>query len=155
MRKLILELTEVTDDGLVTLEQLPKLETLDVRFTAVSSAVGKAHPPIKIEAGASDALLTRLLRHPKAANTAHRMTRLHARGKQVTDAGLIAICAGLPELEELDLRDTAVTDQGLQALAALATLRQLDLHGSLVTEQGVAGLRTALPNCDITVSLDP
>lgn len=84
------------------------------------------------------------------------LKRLHAHGKYplgagivtVTDAGLRTL-AGLTELEELDLHDTAVTDGGLPLLATLTALKKLDLRGTKVTEQGIADLSRSLPECQI------
>jgi hypothetical protein len=64
----------------------------------------------------------------------------------VTDTGLKSL-ANHPELEELDLRDTAISDQGLGVIAHLGAL--LDVRGTQVTEQGVARLAEALPRCEI------
>ncbi len=44
---------------------------------------------------------------------------------------------------------TAITDNGLLALAKLAGLKRLDLRGTAVSEQEVARLAEALPNCEI------
>lgn len=67
----------------------------------------------------------------------------------VTDRALDLLDEHQPELEELDLRDSAVTDQGLWKLRTLIQLKRLDVRGAPVTEQGVARLARALPNCEI------
>jgi uncharacterized protein with PhoU and TrkA domain len=71
------------------------------------------------------------------------------RGTRVTDA-----C--LPHLEgdliHLDLRDTAVTDAGIERFIELrlfSSLRLLRLTGSRVTNEGHRKLRAALPNTTI------
>ena len=67
----------------------------------------------------------------------------------LTDRALDLLCEHQPELEELDLRDSAVTDQGLWKLRTLIRLKRLDVRGAPVSEQGVARLASALPNCEI------
>jgi hypothetical protein len=54
-----------------------------------------------------------------------------------------------PELEELDLHDTAITDRGLNVIAKLAALKKLDVRGTLVTDDGIARLAESLPSCEI------
>lgn len=61
-------------------------------------------------------------------------------GAQVGD-DLLATLATFPHLETLDLRDTAVTDAGLSAVAGLKTLKLLLLTGSRVTREGVRAVR--------------
>lgn len=67
----------------------------------------------------------------------------------MTDDGLISLTALQSELEELDLRDSAVTDKGTITLRTLKKLKRLDLRGAPVTKQGVAALARALPGCEI------
>ena len=173
LRSLEMELTEISDSGLAALKTLPALRVLDVQLTAVSSAgaeqFGKSHPQATVRVGASDALITEM---PAARYTCtvtdwrsqsidfethFTLKRLHARGPTVanggaiavTDAGLISLAASQPELEELDLRESAVTDKGLWELRALTELKRLDVRGAPVTEKGVARLASALPDCKI------
>ena len=49
----------------------------------------------------------------------------------------------------MDLEDLDLCDAGLMALTRLPNLWQLDLRGSVVTESGAAWLATALPDCEI------
>ena len=46
--------------------------------------------------------------------------------------------AALENLEELDVAQTQLTDDGLMTLTALEHLRELDVRGTKVTEKGVA-----------------
>ena len=56
----------------------------------------------------------------------------------------------LPKLERLKLQGCdKVGDDAIPALAALPNLREVDLKGTAVTEQGVAALRTAKPKAQI------
>jgi internalin A len=66
----------------------------------------------------------------------------------VRDAGL-SYLTRLPNLQELDLHDTAVTNEGLKSLAAMHSLRRLRLSGSRATAAGIAGLKRKLPLCQI------
>ena len=61
----------------------------------------------------------------------------------VTDRGLAALAA-MKNLRRLDLDRTAVTDAGLARLAPLARLEYLNLFGTAVTDAGLASLRPLL-----------
>lgn len=56
----------------------------------------------------------------------------------VTDAVLLDHVAGMPNLRELDLNDTPVTDAGLAALATLPKLESLRVARTKATPAGVA-----------------
>jgi hypothetical protein len=56
----------------------------------------------------------------------------------VTDGVLIEHLTGMPNLRELDLNDTAVTDAGLAVLASLPKLERLRIARTKVTPDGVA-----------------
>ena len=64
--------------------------------------------------------------------------RVRARG--FGDDQLRQLAAVAPALEWLDLGETAVTDRGLAALAAMKHLRRLDLAQTAVTDAGLAQL---------------
>ncbi len=175
LKTLNLSLTDISDEGLAALKELPAIESIDAQLTAVTSQgveqLRDQRPKSKIEFGASDAILGRLPTARQAiARTSNsgveivgigyetvKLKRLHARGKvgadgageTVTDDGLISLTALQSELEELDLRDSAVTDKGVITLRTLKKLKRLDLRGAPVTEQGVAALARALPECEI------
>ena len=55
----------------------------------------------------------------------------------------------LPNLRVLNLRRLPIDDDDLQYLQALTDLEELDLRGTQVTEEGVKKLQRALPNCEI------
>jgi ankyrin repeat protein len=57
---------------------------------------------------------------------------------------------GMRRLKTLDLAETHVTDAGLKHLRTLPRLERLNLEGTLATAAGVADLQAALPNCKIT-----
>jgi len=170
LRELQLSLTDVSDAGLFALEEMSALKNLYAQLTAVTAAgaekLRKRRPQTTIEVGACDALFNRLPltlrttgggRAFGVARDSIKLKRLHARGQAVengvslavTDAGLVTLSVVQTELEELDLRDSAVTDKGLWSLRALKQLKRLDMRGAPVTEQGVARLARVLPGCEI------
>ena len=56
----------------------------------------------------------------------------------------------LPKLEKLKLQGCSrIDDLAVRALIALPNLREVDLKGSSVTEKGVAALRAAKPKTRI------
>ncbi len=79
----------------------------------------------------------------------HGVSVLILRGTRVTDARLIHLEGNLIHL---DLRDTAVTDAGIERFTELhsfSSLRLLRLKGSRVTNAGLQKLRAAMPNATI------
>lgn len=82
-------------------------------------------------------------------NSLPKLIHLEISSPQVTDAGLGAL-AGLKALEFLDLRGcTQVTDAGLTHLAGLTELTTVVVKDTKVTDAGVELLRKALPKCFI------
>ncbi len=67
---------------------------------------------------------------------------------QITDAGLKHL-KGLSALRRLQLDGTQVRDAGLEHLKGLARLQHLTLHKTQVTDAGVQKLQQALPHCAI------
>lgn len=55
----------------------------------------------------------------------------------------VALLEQLPDLHEIDLRNTRVTDQGLSSLEGLMYLTHVEVAGSLVTEPGLHSFRQA------------
>jgi hypothetical protein len=115
--------SQATDAGLVHLQSLAQLQSLNLHGTQIT-----------------DAGLAQLLGLP-------RLTDLNVGETQVTDAGLVHLRA-LPQLTELDLSYTRVTDAGLVSLQGLAQLQSLNLHGTQVTDAGLVHLKglTCLTN---------
>ena len=62
----------------------------------------------------------------------------------VTDDSLESV-ARLIKLTTLWLNETKITDQGLEKLRSLKRLEQLDVSGTQVTADGIAKLRASLP----------
>jgi hypothetical protein len=67
---------------------------------------------------------------------------------KVTDAGLVYL-KGLEKLKKLRLNFTRITDAGLVHLAGLSNLKQLGLQRTRVTDAGIKKLQKALPDCTI------
>jgi hypothetical protein len=73
---------------------------------------------------------------------------LSLEGSAVTDLGLAHLC-GHKALRRLSLRGTLITDAGLIHLRALRGLTLLDLRDTRITAAGIAALRVSLPGAAI------
>ena len=60
----------------------------------------------------------------------------------------------MQNLEELDLENTQITDEGLKEVAKLQRLMYFYLHSTKVTKKGMTELKKALPNCEIDSDFD-
>jgi hypothetical protein len=60
-------------------------------------------------------------------------------GSQISDAGLKHL-VGLPALLDLNLSSTQITDAGMPAIGRLQSLRVLKIHYTAVTDEGIAQL---------------
>jgi hypothetical protein len=127
VRKLNLGRTQISDDALACLQELPQLEVLWLQFTTVGDAG---------------------LEHVAALPG---LQSLDLRDVPISDAGLVHI-GKLGRLDLLDLSGTGVTDAGLVHLHGLRNLQSLSLHGTAVTEAGLRRLHRALPRCQIHVT---
>ncbi|MEE2707567.1 MAG: hypothetical protein VX988_10980 [Planctomycetota bacterium] len=119
-----LNLSEVTDAGLMHLRGLKNLKELKLFRTKVTDA-GLVH--LKGLTGLEELNLT---------NT------------EITDAGLVHL-KELSSLGILYLYGTKVTDAGLVHLTGLTKLKWLRLESTKVTDAGVKKLKQALPKCII------
>ncbi len=104
------------DGDLACLENLPKVDTLDVSGTGVSNA------------GLASLEGLRQLVFLKLDQT------------KISDAGLEHL-KGLSNLQELSLENTRITDDGLAYLAKLSKLQVLVLDQTPVTDAGLAQLK--------------
>jgi hypothetical protein len=118
-----LEVYNATDDILGRLKAFPRLTTLVLHGTDMTTDEGLTH------VGQLGQLQVLGLSHTK------------------TNDGRLSRLRGLKKLELLELSDTQVTDSGLAALAGLTELREIHLRYTAVTDGGVATLRRALPRC--------
>ena len=69
------------------------------------------------------------------------LRELYLHRTQVTDRGLVDLQRALPDLEQLALSGTGITDDGLPHVAALPRLRNLFLDGTAITDQGMQHLK--------------
>ena len=77
---------------------------------------------------------------PVAANSDALIVSLSTVGKSAGDADL-ALVKALPKVEQLDLRNTAITNAGLVNLDGMASLTHLHLEGTGVTDEGLAHVK--------------
>lgn len=125
LETLCLRHTDMTDESVRLLGELPRLEHLDLRGTRITD---------------------------QALAHAGRMKTLRVLwvggdsvNPSITDDGLLHL-AKLPRLHALDLRGTAVTDQGLARLKGLK-LRWLNVQQTGVRD--ISSIKNAFPNCEI------
>ncbi|HVC92187.1 MAG TPA: hypothetical protein VND64_00775 [Pirellulales bacterium] len=120
VRSLYVNGAPITDEGLVSLGHLKRLETIELHDTAVTGTGLKSLHGLK------------------------HLTRMRLNGSKVSDLGLAEL-GGLTGLENLALQFTAVSATGLTHLAGLRELQTLSLSGAGVTDAGLKQLRN-LPN---------
>ncbi len=134
LRDLMLQGPGITDAELVSLGSLTQLRKLNLSMTKVT--------------GTGLVYLARL----------KHLAELQLVFADLADADLPPL-AGLSSLQTLDLRgNSAITDQGLRALAACQTLQFLQVDQTRVTSAGVAALQAALPTVRISTEnllIDP
>ncbi len=107
--------SEVTDDDLAHLDDLPYLTDLGLPCAEVS------------EAG-----LRHVWKH-------HGLRLLSLRGVPITDADLVHL-RSLNELQSLDLSHTPITDEAVQTLRRLPNLRGVELEGTHVSREAARDL---------------
>lgn len=180
--------TPIDDAGLANLADLKQLRSLDVRGTRATPAgvaeLRKRLPNLFVEASPPKTTLTpeqglaelkklggilvhyddRLPGNPVIMidATNHQQFRdewtqlfgsfpqlrqVGLSGTSLTDAGLDGL-TGIAALESLHLAETKITDSGLVKLAGCKNLRYLDVGGTRVTAAGIATLRKTLPQLE-------
>jgi hypothetical protein len=55
----------------------------------------------------------------------------------------------MPNLHELHLNETLITDAGLEHLQSSRSLKKVEMRLTTVTEEGVAALKKALPELEV------
>lgn len=114
--------TNIEDEHLAAIAQLPELEVLD----------------LPLATGVTDAGLKALEGHP-------RLKLVRLRAAQVTDAGLASFSL-IPELRWLHLMEVPVTDSGLEVFESMPKLQSLYLDGDRATDDGLSSLVLARPD---------
>jgi len=138
--------TGITDVGLAHLAKVKNLRSLYLRGTKVS---GKGLAGVKLEMlEAKDSQFADAGLQALTAEDNPDLYNLALEGTKVTDEGLTDLHK-LPALTTLWLDNTAITDAGLEHLAKVPKLNSLYLDGTQVTEAGVAKLKAAIPKCQI------
>jgi Leucine-rich repeat (LRR) protein len=69
-----------------------------------------------------------------------KLTRLSLKDNPITDSGLSLVGTRCAQIAFLDLSGTAVTDDGIQYLLGLPELRDVRLYNTKVTQRGLAPL---------------
>jgi Leucine-rich repeat (LRR) protein len=135
LRELTIGGNKLTDDGVLLLRQLPQLTYLDVSGSQ------------RTDSGLWSVLLTD--GGLESVATLTELKELRAGGTSVSARGLVKLKV-LSKLERLDLqRCKRVGDDAVPVLSTFAKLRVLDIKDTAITEQGIAQLRKALPECQL------
>lgn len=132
LQRLELSGTAVTSAGLVHLQNLIKLERLNVCLTAVDDE-GLKHlaglNEMRRMVVCSSKITGSGFQHLQAMK---KIESINLHSSPASDAGLEAI-GKLTSLRRLEIVHTKVTDAGLKHLAGLVNLRQLHIHGPETT----------------------
>ncbi len=144
---------DITDEDLVSIGSLERLQTLYLSKTKMTDAGMPALATLKnlhtleLNNRITNAGLTPLQLLPKLED-------LTLIGGKISDKGALAILPSLKQLKRLTLSDTAITDNGLKALASLTKLEAL-LLPSGITDRGIAALISlvSLKELDLTRTL--
>ncbi len=142
---LVLDHVELEPAGARVIASLPVLERLEFVGVTVSDGVAEE---LARAARLQTLWITnggRVSEHGLAHLAALSLRDLNLTRSQIDDAALTSI-RGMRTLERLELRDTAITDQGLQALAPMASLDHLVASGPGISAAGLARLRTKMEN---------
>ncbi len=141
---------QLTDQGMMHLTRLSKLQRLSLRGTGVTDA-GLANLSGLTELQHLSLGGTRVTDSGLVHLTSlKRLAWLWLDKTQVTDAGLDRL-TNLTDLEVLVLDETRVTDAGLIRLAGFTKLKWLNLDRTRVSDQGVRDLQKALPGARIVL----
>lgn len=148
LQSLELANTDIGDAGLEHIRSLTTLDRLDLEATRVTdeglSILNDLHGIKELDLE-NTALTDHGLTHLRQLS---QLQDLNIEKTAITDEGL-AHLAELTTLRKLDIEKTEVTDAGLLHLAGLHRLRELSVNGPGITDEGVAKLQTSLPTCRI------
>jgi hypothetical protein len=122
----------LSDNDLVILDQLRLLRDLNISRAKQSMYVPEN--PVRL----TDATLARL-------ESLKNLERLYLNRQGITDVGVAAHLAGLVHLEELELRETPITDASLEVFQKLTRLQSLDVSGTKISAEALAKFEAARP----------
>jgi Leucine-rich repeat (LRR) protein len=137
---------------LQTLEQYPKLRNLDLGGTQVSRlppGFCKKLPKLEtIELAGTDADDETM----REIAEAKKLLYLNIASTRVTDAGVTALLPLRFSLEDLNVRDIAISDNSIATIARFGRLKHLSLSKAMLTEVGMAELSkmNSLTHLDLT-----
>lgn len=175
LRTLRLSMTDITDDGLVRLQHLPALETLDLYGCHLVKMHGlknlRALPKLRRLDVRGTGFSSEEMVHLRLARSLEylalgdvvsvrdddfnqltdclRLRVLDLSGADVTDEALVHL-EKLPSLKELYLQNTLVSDAGISTLSRMTTVRELVIDGTYVSEKGLQELKEALPEATVS-----
>jgi hypothetical protein len=142
LQHLLLDGTQITDEGLQHIEGLTELEVLYLARTQITDA-GLEHihdlPRLRFVDLRDTRVTGSGFRHFRGLSN---LQELSLDGTDVTDAALPYLTA-LPQLQYLSLNNTQVTDAGLSYLNNLTTLKTVRLSGTKITDAGLQHLDVA------------
>ncbi len=148
LRRLDLNYSSITDDGMQYVAGMKELTHLALRDTLVSDA-GVRHLAGLSKLESLDLYGTSLTDTGVSSLAGlKRLRKLNLLGANVSDESA-ALLAALPELEELNLYRSRITNDGLAKLRSLKKLRSLDVRYARVTRGGVDDFRRAVPQCEV------
>jgi hypothetical protein len=116
--------TEVRDDDLQDLDELPDLEFLELNGTRITDA-GLVH-----------------------VDGLRRLRMLGLTSSAISDGGLSHL-RGLTRLEMLFIAYNPITDAGIEKLTCLKALGWLSVGDTEVTDEGVRQFKRAVPGCGV------
>ena len=143
--------TNITDAGLETIAQLPRLETLKLGITAINGS-GLSHLKSLTRLKSLDLDQTDIpLEHWQSVSELKSLEYIELPSKAVNDDLLVPI-GQLPLLKVLLLTNTPITDAGLAHLTSLKNLETLSLCFTKITDAGLSHLRelSQLQHLDLT-----
>ena len=92
-----------------------------------------------------------LLRQLVGDTFSERSIYLHLDDPQIDD-GWVKNIGGMPHIEVLSIKSSALTDTGLMELRSWTKLQNLNLVDTKVTDSGIAALRQSLPSLRLVQS---
>jgi hypothetical protein len=125
------------ESALTNVVQLPKLQTLYVRYCTIPADAVEVMSECKsirvlclYGKNIGDDHICSLRRMPQLAN-------LHLKDSNVSDLSMKHLMHIMPGLRTLDLRFTAITDEGINTISEHPSIEVLNLVGTRVTDQAV------------------